>query len=96
LNRTINDAVERRQPVSVAGHRLKFFYATQVRRSPPTFLLFVNRDEIVLRAIQKTAHQGITPGIWLRRLPDRARSPGKPKTIESKRHRKALPVPRRR
>jgi GTP-binding protein len=28
------------------GHRLKFFYATQVRPAPPTFLLFVNRDEL--------------------------------------------------
>lgn len=46
LNRTINDAIERRQPVSAAGHRLKFFYATQVRKAPPTFLLFVNRDEL--------------------------------------------------
>ena len=46
LNRTLQDAVERRQPVSERGHRLKFFYATQVRQSPPTFLLFVNRDEL--------------------------------------------------
>jgi GTP-binding protein len=46
LNRTLQDAVERRQPVSAAGHRLKFFYATQVRQAPPTFLLFVNRDEL--------------------------------------------------
>lgn len=46
LNRTIHDAVERRQPVSAMGHRLKFFYATQVRLAPPTFLLFVNRDEL--------------------------------------------------
>jgi GTP-binding protein len=46
LNRTLQDAVERRQPVSDMGHRLKFFYATQVRQSPPTFLLFVNRDEL--------------------------------------------------
>ena len=46
LNRTLQDAVERRQPVSDLGHRLKFFYATQVRQSPPTFLLFVNRDEM--------------------------------------------------
>ena len=46
LNRTIHDAVERRQPVSDAGHRLKFYYATQVRQAPPTFLLFVNRDEL--------------------------------------------------
>ena len=46
LNRTINTAVERRQPVSDQGLRLKFYYATQVRQAPPTFLLFVNRDEI--------------------------------------------------
>ena len=46
LNRTLHDAVERRQPVSSVGHRLKFFYATQVEQSPPTFLLFVNKDEL--------------------------------------------------
>jgi GTPase len=53
LNRTINDAVERRQPVSDAGHRLRFFYATQVKSAPPTFLLFVNRDEIFSDAYKK-------------------------------------------
>jgi len=47
LNRTLHDAVERRQPVSAMGHRLKFFYATQVRQAPPTFLLFVNNDELM-------------------------------------------------
>ena len=46
LNRTLQDAVERRQPISSHGHRLKFFYATQVREAPPTFLLFVNREEL--------------------------------------------------
>lgn len=46
LNRTLRDAIERRQPVSAVGHRLKFFYAAQVRQAPPTFLLFVNRDEL--------------------------------------------------
>jgi GTP-binding protein len=46
LNRTLHDAVERRQPVSAKGSRLKFFYATQVRQSPPTFLLFVNRKDL--------------------------------------------------
>jgi GTP-binding protein len=46
LNRTLRDAIEQRQPVSAMGHRLKFFYATQVREAPPTFLLFVSRDEL--------------------------------------------------
>jgi GTP-binding protein len=30
----------------VAGHRLKFFYATQLKSSPPTILLFVNRSDL--------------------------------------------------
>jgi GTP-binding protein len=46
LNRTLQDAIERRQPVSSRGHRLKFFYATQVKQAPPTFLLFVNREDL--------------------------------------------------
>jgi GTP-binding protein len=54
LNRTINDAVERRQPISAMGHRLKFFYATQVRKAPPTFLLFVNRDELFSDSYKKS------------------------------------------
>jgi GTPase len=46
LNRTLQDAIERRQPASAAGHRLKFFYATQVNQAPPVFLLFVNREDL--------------------------------------------------
>ncbi len=53
LNRTLQDAVERRQPVSSVGHRLKLYYATQVRKAPPTFLLFVNRDEVLSPVYQK-------------------------------------------
>jgi len=53
LNRTLQAAVERRQPVSDRGHRLKFFYATQVRQAPPTFVLFVNRDELFSEQYKK-------------------------------------------
>jgi GTP-binding protein len=53
LNRTLRDAIERRQPISAVGHHLKFFYATQVRQAPPTFTLFVNRDELFSPAYQK-------------------------------------------
>jgi GTP-binding protein len=53
LNRTLHDAVERRQPVSSAGHRLKFFYATQIKQAPPTFLLFVNRKELLASQYKK-------------------------------------------
>jgi GTP-binding protein len=53
LNRTLQDAVEQRQPVSAQGRRLKFFYATQVKQAPPTFLLFVNRDELFSEPYKK-------------------------------------------
>jgi len=53
LNRTLRDAVDRRQPISAQGHRLNFYYATQVRLSPATFLLFVNRDEIFSEQYKK-------------------------------------------
>jgi len=53
LNRTLGDAIEGRQPVSKLGHRLKFFYATQVEHSPPTFLMFVNRREVFSPAYEK-------------------------------------------
>src|SRR5205085_6098056 len=53
LNRTLRDSVERRQPISATGHRLKFYYATQVRQAPPTFLLFVNRDELFSEQYKK-------------------------------------------
>ena len=53
LNRTLADAIERRQPVSKQGHRLKFFYGTQVQQAPPTFLLFVNRKDLFSPAYEK-------------------------------------------
>ncbi len=53
LNRTLHGAIEKRQPVSAAGHRLKFFYATQVRQSPATFLLFVNKKELFTDRYEK-------------------------------------------
>jgi len=53
LNRALQDAIERRQPISSHGHRLKFFYATQVRQAPPTFLLFVNREDLFSPQYQK-------------------------------------------
>jgi len=32
---------------------LKFFYATQVRPAPPTFLLFVNREDLLSAQYKK-------------------------------------------
>jgi len=47
LNRSLQAALERNSAPSSKGHRLKLFYATQIKSRPPTFLLFVNRKELM-------------------------------------------------
>jgi GTP-binding protein len=82
LNRTLRDAVERRQPVSAAGHRLKFFYATQVRQSPPTFLLFVNRDELFSEQYKKNLTNEMRRAFGYEGCPIVLVPKPRPKTVE--------------
>ena len=82
LNRTIHDAVERRQPVSALGHRLKFFYATQVRQAPPTFLLFVNRDELFSEQYKKHLATELRTAFGYEGCPIVLVPKARPKTIE--------------
>ena len=97
LNRTINDAVERRQPVSAMGHRLKFFYATQVRQAPPTFLLFVNRDELFSDPYKKYLAGELRRAFGYEGCPIILVPKPRPKTIESKQtRRRSFRAPQRR
>jgi len=82
LNRTLHDAVERRQPVSDMGHRLKFYYATQVREAPPTFLLFVNRDEIFSDQYKKYLADKMRAAFGYEGCPVVLVPKARPKTIE--------------
>lgn len=82
LNRTLQDAVERRQPVSSAGHRLKFFYATQVRQAPPTFLLFVNRDELFSAQYKKYLADSLRAAFGYEGCPIVLVPKPRPKTVE--------------
>ena len=82
LNRTLQDAVERRQPVSDLGHRLKFFYATQVRKAPPTFLLFVNRDELLSAQYKKYLGDQMRAAFGYEGCPVILVPKARPKTIE--------------
>ena len=43
VNDTLEKAVRTFQPNLVRGHRLKFYYATQVGTFPPAFVIFTNR-----------------------------------------------------
>ncbi len=88
LNRTLQDAIERRQPVSAQGHRLKFFYATQVKAAPPTFLLFVNRDELFSAAYKKYLAQQMRQAFGYEGCPLLLVPKPRPKTVEPVRRRR--------
>lgn len=47
LNKVIMDAMAMNHPASVRGKKLKVYYTTQVKSAPPTFVLFVNKDELL-------------------------------------------------
>jgi GTPase len=98
LNRALQDAVERRQPISSHGHRLKFFYATQVRQAPPTFLLFVNREDLLSDPYKKYLADQLRQGFGYEGCPIVLVPKSRPKTIESVRKprpRHRLQKPRR-
>jgi GTP-binding protein len=85
LNRTLHDAVEHRQPVSAQGHRLKFYYATQVRQAPPTFLLFVNNDALLTDQYKKYLADAMRTAFGYEGCPIILAPKARPKTVESKR-----------
>lgn len=96
LNRTLNDAIERRQPVSDMGHRLKFYYATQVRQAPPTFLLFVNRDELFSSPYMKYLSGEMRKAFGYEGCPILLVPKPRPKTIESVRRFRKQPFAHKR
>ena len=85
LNRALHDAVEFRQPVSSAGHRLKFYYATQVRLAPPTFLLFVNRDDLLTPQYKKYLGDAMRKSFGYEGCPILLVPKSRPKTVDPKR-----------
>lgn len=91
LNRTLNDAIKGRQPISAVGHFLKFFYATQVRQAPPTFLLFVNRDELLSPQYTKYLAGEMRKAFGYEGCPIVLAAKARPKTVESKRKFKPTP-----
>jgi GTP-binding protein len=87
LNRTLHQAIEQRQPVSAAGHLLKFYYATQLKQAPPTFGLFVNRDELFSPAYNKYLANQLRKAFGYEGCPILLVPKPRPKTIEPVRKR---------
>ena len=53
LNDVLSDATASIQPPATNGRRLKIYYATQQTVCPPTFILFVNEEELMHFAYQR-------------------------------------------
>ncbi len=53
LNRLVGEAVAVNPPKGGHRHRLKFFYTTQARTDPPTFVFFVNDHTLVHFSYQR-------------------------------------------
>ncbi|HMO64586.1 MAG TPA: ribosome biogenesis GTPase Der [Verrucomicrobiota bacterium] len=85
LNRTLQAAVERKQPVSATGTHLRFFYATQTGEAPPRFLLFVNRRDLPTRAYEKYLADALRTAFGFEGCPVTLSFRERPKTIEPKR-----------
>lgn len=47
VNRAMEQMVQIKPPSQIGGGRLKFYYVTQTGEKPPTFVVFVNRPEMV-------------------------------------------------
>ena len=53
LNDVLNDAMNALQPPMQGGRRLKIYYATQGGVQPPTFILFVNDEQLMFFAYER-------------------------------------------
>ena len=47
INKVVNEAYALNPPTSFKGKRLKIYYTTQVTAQPPTFVFFVNNQELL-------------------------------------------------
>lgn len=53
VNRAVKEMLQRRPPPAGGRGRLKLFYATQIDIEPPTFVVFVNRPDLVHFSYQR-------------------------------------------
>jgi hypothetical protein len=77
--------------VSKQGHRLKFFYATQVGQSPAIFRLYVNRDELFSPQYEKYLGDELRKAFGYEGCPIFIQAKPRPKTIDPVRNRRHRP-----
>ncbi len=82
LNRTLQEAIEKRQPISSTGHFLKMYYATQVETIPPKFVLFVNHKAMFSAQYNKYLGKELRKAFGFEGCPLVFIAKPRPKTIE--------------
>ena len=71
LNRWFGDMLEQHPPPLVEGRRLKLRYITQIKRRPPTFMLFTTRPKDVPESYLRYLVNGLREAFDLRGVPIR-------------------------
>ena len=69
VNRIVNQATLRTEPPLHKGHRLKFYYTTQISDRPPTFVSFVNFPDAVHFSYQRYLMNRIRSETGLDKVP---------------------------
>ena len=69
LNRIMERALKANEPPMHRGHRLKFYYTTQVGTKPPTFVSFVNYPDAVHFSYKRYIVNQIREGAGLDKTP---------------------------
>jgi GTP-binding protein len=69
INRIVNQATLRTEPPLHKGHRLKFYYTTQISDRPPTFVSFVNFPDAVHFSYQRYLMNRIRSETGLDKVP---------------------------
>ncbi len=83
LNKILSDAVERYTPPVVGNAPLKFYYASQTGKMPPSFLLFVNRVEYCAPNYLSYLEKMLRSAFDLTGFPIRLELRPRPKKVES-------------
>src|SRR5690606_15179114 len=71
LNRWLADMLEQHPPPLVGGRRIKLRYLTQIKRRPPTFMLFTTRPTEVPESYLRYLANGLREAFDLRGVPIR-------------------------
>ena len=71
LNRLLEAAVQRRRPRRVGSSYTKLYYMTQIKTSPPTFSIFVNRTDWIEAGYSRYLENYLRQRTMIQRVPMR-------------------------